>query len=427
MVTKRERKEEWPVLSGSRHLLAYTLTVMVVPGSVAPVQASPPDIWSTPHPLRLEAITTGRDYQFNRESFMHRFGYRHLSSFPAAGEDGLAGTGGSVTGDELYVDISLQKTLLFDDERFGIIGRMQRREDFDGSFDRQLIGITGRINDWDFSFLADPAGNKERVALQYEANWRPDESRFLRLALIQPDSLYNDKAPNDNRYDQNPITAFLHYRQPLAGNGRVETAINYSPQAVYENNARGFSIDAEQLRVMAAMELPVTRQWSSEVRIELERSQRDFAPIGPGTVPGDNFDRRMEHVIWSLQSSDHPWLPQLGVRYLNLDESGWLGTGLAADGINTRREVGFFAGVTFRTGDNHWWEPMVHGARVDYTSEFPDNPEYYRDRDEFMAKLNLPWRVVVNREAGAVLTLNPTFRLHRPGFGGGNIQLHWPF
>lgn len=55
---------------------------------------------------------------------------------PAPGEDGLSGTGGSITGDELYLETNLQKTLYFDNDRYGIIARVQRREDFDGRFDR---------------------------------------------------------------------------------------------------------------------------------------------------------------------------------------------------------------------------------------------------------------------------------------------------
>lgn len=50
----------------------------------------------------------------------------------------------------------------------------------------------------------------------------------------------------------------------------------------------------------------------------------------------------------------------------------------------------------------------------------------HRD-DDVLARLTLPWRYVVHQQSGATLTLNPTLNLDSLKFGGGNIQLHWPF
>jgi hypothetical protein len=41
-------------------------------------------------------------------------------------------------------------------------------------------------------------------------------------------------------------------------------------------------------------------------------------------------------------------------------------------------------------------------------------------------KLTPAVELLVNRRTGGQLTLNPTFRLHRLVFGGGNVQLHLP-
>jgi len=42
------------------------------------------------------------------------------------------------------------------------------------------------------------------------------------------------------------------------------------------------------------------------------------------------------------------------------------------------------------------------------------------------AKLAVPIETRLSASNEAILTLNPTFYLHKFGFGGGNLQLHWP-
>jgi len=54
-------------------------------------------------------------------------------------------------------------------------------------------------------------------------------------------------------------------------------------------------------------------------------------------------------------------------------------------------------------------------------------PADNRRDEDWQARLTLPWRYVVHQQSGAVLTLNPTLNLDSLKFGGGNIQLHWPF
>ena len=380
--------------------------------------------WSDPHPMRLESITEGRLFTYNPESFLHRFSYRNLSDEPRPGQDGLWGTGGSVTGDQLYVEINGQKTFRFDNERYAVIARMQRREDFDGRFDRQLVGVSRRFgSSWEAAFVADITGDKGLVDFQLEAGWRPDATRELRLALIQPDRLYNNKSNSNNKYHKAPTTAFLHYRQELAGHAGFEVAVNATPRARYEDRAVGYTVDAEQLRLMGNGQLPLAADWYGGARLELENTRRDLS--GPA-VPGGDFRRKSRHVTVSASAPERSLNPSVGLRYFRLDESGWFGTGLAVSGRNQREEIGAFASMTWRSGDQHWFEPAVFLGHVDLDRRFLESPERDRQSSEVVGKLILPWRYVVHQESGAVVTLNPTFRLHRFAFGGGNIQLHWP-
>jgi len=385
--------------------------------------------WQDPHPMRLQAISEGREFTYNAESFLHRYSYRNLPGAPAPGEDGLYGTGGSITGDQLYVEINLQKTLHFDNDRYAIQARMQRREDFDGRFDRQLVGVWRRFGEqWQAGFLADITADKGAVDFQLEANWRPDEQRQLRLAVIQTDRLYNNKSNSGNKFQKSPTTFFAHYLQRSTGLGSLEFSVNYSPRADYDDRELGYAVEAEQVRLMGAAVVPLGAAWHGGLRLELEQSRRDYALLDQRQpIVADDFRRDSWHLIASATLGEHRWQPEFGLRYFELDEQGWFGTGLASSGSNRRDEWGLFASMQIATGERHWLAPSVHLQQVDFQRQFAQRPLDERDQSEVVGKLTLPWRVLINAENRAVLTFNPTFRLHRFAFGGGNVQLHWPF
>lgn len=384
--------------------------------------------WTDPHPMRLEALVDGRDFTYNWESFTQRFSFRHLSDFPAPGADGLYGTGGSTTGDELYLDVNLQKTLYLDNERYGIIGRMQRREDFDGRFDRQLIGVSRRFGDqWSGAFLANVSGEKGRVDLQYEADWRPQDGQFLRLALVQVDRFYNSKTSSGNEYGTRPLTGFAHYRQPILGSGHTEFAINYSPEASYQDNVAGQMIRGTQLRAMAGLMAPIAGRWNGGIRVEFEDTDRELRSLAGTPSFTEDFSREMHRFTISAGNPDMRFSPNFGVTHFRLDEKGWFGREFGASGTHNRRETLIFLGGIVRQRELSHWAPTLYAGTVEFEQEFATRPDQDRYREEFMAKLALPWRYIIHQQSGAILTINPTFRLHGLAFGGGNIQLHWPF
>jgi hypothetical protein len=384
--------------------------------------------WFDPHPQRLDAFVEGRSFTYNWESFIHRLSYRHLSNFPLPAEDGLYGTGGSTTGDELYLDINLQKTLYTDNERYGVVVRMQQREDFDGRFERQLLGVSRRFNNnWNVILLADVAGDKGRISFQYEVSWRPHDDQLLRVALIETDRFYNPKSNSNNRYLKEPITAFLHYRQSIADTGLLEFAINYSPQASYAEQSAGQLIRSEQLRLMANMQMPLNASWQSGLRIELEQTDRSIASLAGAALFDENFRRRMQRYTWSAHNSTMRFSPEFGLQYFRLSERGWFGNNLAASGDNQRREFLAYLGGIVRERERSYWQPTLYVGNIDFDNSFVQRPLDNRQREDIAAKLALPWRYVVHQQSGAILSINTTFRLHTLAFGGANVQLHWPF
>lgn len=402
-------------------------------GSIAGALALSPGVaaespWRDPHPQRLDGFVEGREFLYNSSSFINRFSYRQLSDEPAPGEDGLSGTGGSISGDELYLEANLQKTLYFDNERYGFVARMQRREDFDGRFDRQLLGVERRFgDDWRAALVADVSGDKGQVDFQYEATWHPDDERKLRLALIQVDRLYNNKGNSDNKYARTPVTVFAHYQQQVSAAFGADLAINYSPRAQYEDRANGLNIRGDQLRVAASMSFIVSDNWRSELSFNYENTDREFRSLNADTLAGqDVFRRRMRSATWQV-ISDTAAQYHGGVHYFTLDEQGWFGHNLATSGVHRRDEAVLFAGLTMARGATSWWEPTLYIGKIDAGREMWQRPYDNRQYDEWQVRLNLPWRYLLHQQSGAVLTLNPTLNLGSLKFGGGNIQLHWPF
>lgn len=383
--------------------------------------------WRDPHPQRLDGFVEGREFSYNVESFLHRFSYRQLSPGPLTGRDGLYGTGGSITGDELYLEANLQKTLYFDNDVYGIVGRMMRREDFDGRFDRQMLGVARRFgNEWEGRFMADITGDKGRVDFQIEADWHPNEHHSLRTAVVMTDRLYNTKSDSDNEYLRTPVTVFGHYSWS-AGGYMADLALNVSPKVRYLDRTLNLDVNSEQVRVAALFSAPLGGRLRTGLDIKVERTDRNYAQLAPSEASADEpFRRRTQQVSWTLKNEADPRRWHGGVMYFRFRENGWFGQEFATSGHHWRDEAYVFAGARLGVSDTSWWEPTLYAGNVDMDRQWTQRPEYNRTEERWVVKLSAAWRYVVNQQSGAVLTLNPTFRLHSLGFGGGNIQLHWP-
>jgi hypothetical protein len=386
---------------------------------------APADVWTEPNPWRREALLEGRDFNYSREAFLHRESYRHRSSAPPTDADGVRGTAGSVTGDELYTDIHLQKTLWADNDRVGFFVRMQRFEDFDGYFDRQIVGVTTRLGSaWQIALAGDVKGSKAETDVQLEARWQPDDDRLLRLVYIAPELFFNDK-DGAGEYDRQPHTAFLHYRHRFGGGSFVELALNHSPRAVFDTEDGGLRAQGRQTRLMARGEAPLGHQRIG-ARLELETTRRRFEWAESPAPGADGFRRDMVAATLYAAFDGVRFTPEVGVRHFDLKEDGWFGTGLSSTGRVRRDEWIGYAGVVIPTTSRQRWEPTVYVDRHDVSRRFFDVTGRNSERDGWAAKLAVPWRYRLSESNDAMLTVNLTFRLHTTNFGGGNVQLHWP-
>ena len=417
-----------------KYWLAYRrllLAAMLAPLSL-PTTA---DIWTEPAPMRRDALLEGRSFNYNSESFLHRLSFRQLSERPWSDADGLSGTAGSSRSNELYFDMFLQKTLRADDGRNEAFVRMQRSEDFDGYFDRQIIGFGHRLGDYRLAIAGDVRAEKAETDVQFEAQWQPDNQRLVRLAMILPDAYFNDKTPRDAEYRTRPVSYFVHARFGGALQGSpgwgFQGALTYSPPARIIDRELGIDASGNRTRAMAEITLPLVGVLRPRIRLEGERSTRSFS-FTRSDVPEDDFFRRRMHSVHLMATHTSAHLtPTFGLYHLRLHESGWFGDNLAVSGRESRDELIGFVGIRQQLGDRWHWEPTLYAGHSSViqaqVADTASGDEQNNNDDEWQGKLALAFRYTLDEANGAVLTINPTLRLHRAAFGGGNIQLHWPF
>lgn len=396
---------------------------------------APADIWTEPAPMRRDVLLEGRSFNYNSESFLHRLSFRQLSERPWSDADGLSGTAGSSRSDELYLDMFLQKTLRADDGRNEAFVRMQRSEDFDGRFDRQILGFGHHVGDYRLAIAGDVRGDKSATDVQFEAQWQPDDERVARLALILPDAYFNDKTPRDAEYLTRPFSYFAHTRIGGSLQGKpgwgFQGAMTYSPPARIIDRELGIDASGNRTRAMAEITLPALGALRPRIRIEGERSSRSFS-FTRSDVPEDDFFRRRMHSVRVMATHTAAHLtPSFGLYHLRLHESGWFGDNLAVSGRESRDELIGFIGIRQQLGDRWFWEPTLYAGHSsiiqEQVADTLSGDTINNDDDEWQGKVALPLRYTLDEANGGVLTINPTFRLHRAAFGGGNIQLHWPF
>ncbi len=389
------------------------------------------DIWTEPNPMRREALLEGRSFDYNTESFLHRLSFRQLSGRPYSDQDGLSGTVGSTRSDEFYVDMFLQKSLLSDDDRHVAFVRMQRSEDFDGHLDRQIVGYGHRLGDWRLALAGDVRGDKAEIDVQLELQWQPDTQRLVRLALIRPDAFFNDKDGTDGDYLTTPTSYFVHARMESQHGWALESAVTHSPAAQFNDERRGVNARGQQIRAMLQMGLPSLGPLMPQLRVESERSRRSFDFSRNDVPEADRFERRMHSVRLTVEHRNARLNPTAGLYHLRLHEQGWFGDRRRTSGLEARNELLAFVSVMHPLSERWALEPAIYAGRArviqtqsadDGTREVPN-----ANKTDAHGKLALPFRYTIDAARGGVLTLNPTLRLHRAAFGGGNVQVHWPF
>lgn len=384
--------------------------------------------FADPRPFRMEDALAGRDFEYNDVSFLHRISFHPifpLASGLAEDREGLYGSAGSTRSNELYTLMQLQKTMPLDNDWF-LRYRFQRDEDFDGRYDRNLLGIGRNFGEgWSASFSGDIEGDKSRIDLEAELSWRDGAGNHARLVLVGPDYLFNDKQ-EVAQFTRQPYTGFADLRWQWTPAMALLAFVNHNTDTSLRNESLDQDFHYRQTAGGVGIDANLGT-WRLRVWLEGEQGRRRYESLS-GSIAPARFSRRHHELGAELGRDLGPGLAgRAGARLLRFEETGRHG-GDPLDEVRLRRdEIMLYAGVSWRLGARFRFHPILYLDFIDNHERFPADPVRNRDDKGFVGKLGLPLEVLVHEASGATLTFNPTLYLHRLAFGGGNLQASIPF
>lgn len=384
--------------------------------------------FADPRPFRMEDALSGRDFEYNDVSFLHRISFQPifpLASGLAEDREGLYGSAGSTRSNELYTLMQLQKTMPLDNDWF-LRYRFQRDEDFDGRYDRNLLGVGRNFGEgWSASFSGDIEGDKSRIDLEAELNWRDETGSHARFALVAPDYLFNDKQ-EVAQFTRQPYTAFADLRWQWTPAMALLAFVNHNTDTSLRNESLDLDFHYRQTAGGVGIDADLGI-WRLRVWLEGEQGRRRYESLS-GSIAPARFSRRHQELGAELGRDLKPGLAgRAGVRLLRFEEDGRHGGDPLEEVRRHRDEIMLYAGVSWRLGARYRFHPTFYLDFIDNHERFPADPARNRDDEGFVGKLGLPLEVLVHEASGATLTFNPTLYLHRLAFGGGNLQASIPF
>ncbi|WP_227712576.1 hypothetical protein [Marinobacter zhanjiangensis] len=383
------------------------------------------DTAHVPQPWREDAVVMGRDEAYNTERFLHELTFRHRLSPPAATEEGIRGTAGSVGSDRLYYDFRFLRDFGFREDRNGFLLDIQRAEDLDGAYDRQLIGFRQNLGDDSEIWLqGDVFSDKSQADVYFSARHHLTDNSWIHASWILPDAYFNDKTDTRDSVEQAPQTFFLQWHRQGTGTGAGTTlSLNLSPESRFISRQEQLTVDSESLRT-AITHGQRAGDWLLRLHLEGERTRRDYQLRGPEESGSTPFDREYLEARVSATLTSHRLQPGIGLAYVHLDETGYFGRALDDEGRIRRREPTLFGEISLQAARNTTISPGLYLSAPKVRQSFAEDDG--RRHSGFTGKLALPIEVQLPDTNQAVLTINPTFYLHKAAFGGGNLQLHWP-
>lgn len=407
---------------GQRPIQALVLCAMVVAATDASAMFGR-DLRMEPLPFRQDRVLEGRDLLYNDETFLHRASFAMpdpLNNAPVT-PDLMAGTGGSSRSDELFLDIGIKATKAFT-EQVDFQYRFRRAEDFDGRYDRNLIGF-GLHPDrrWSLRFMADVTGDKSRTDLQPEISWEHPDGHSLSAALVLPDAMFNGKQ-KVNAYREEPVTWFLAGQWQLSSRDRLRGYLDISPETVLAARDRNRLFRNQSARAGMAWDWTNGEGIHWRWLVEGQAMEREETPLNGG--PTD----RMSRYFWRSRAelrlpynADSRW--RVGVQALALRETGaFIGNNQQ---LSEQQQALVLLGLSQPVSPEWRFRPTLYISATEGESERVSSPSP-SDRDAVKDKLALPFHWRPQGSDGPSLTLNPTLHLAQGAFGGGNLQVRIP-
>lgn len=373
-------------------------------------------------PWRQEAVVEGRDDVYNSERFLNELSFRHQHP-PGPTQQGLRGTAGSARSNRLFMDFRFYRDFAFDNEQQGFLLDIQRSEDLDGAFDRQLVGFRYTLNNTDLRIHGDVFHDKSLSDIYLAARHNLSGNEWLEAAWILPDAYFNSKTETDDQLVTKPQSLFLQWHKGGLEESRDRgstVSVTLSPESELVSQSAGLSVKSRSVKAALTQSF-LFRRAEVTLRGQGEYVRRAYQ-LEEGGSPGftrDHFQLLAEVAPPGLRLS-----PRLGISGLYLDETGYFGRNINNTGAVRRQEANVFGSVSFQLTPRTDLTPQLYLGAASIRQELQGEPE--ENHSGFIGKAAFPVNILVSAADNAILTINPTFYLHKSNFGGGNLQLHWP-
>lgn len=384
--------------------------------------------WYGPEPFRLQQLQ-GRDFDYNLESFLQRLSFSPVPLQPFAPlwqQDGWYGTGGSTRSREFYVHSVLQKTVQFDFPGFAGV-RVNRAEDLDGRYDRQLVGVGYRNQaaGTEYSLWGDVAGAKEQLDLQFEISQPFANGSWLKSAVVLTDLVYNSKTYTDNRYQKKPVTLYLSGGWQLARQ-QLYGFTNLNLQTEFTDATRQLAYSSEQY----AVGLGWNRQLNTDLEFTVQGQGRYAKRLQQDLSASAELQQMQRQYVQLHAELRHYQATALsywyGVHAISLNERDSR-FAAGAEPAEYRRELYSYAGLHWQYSHNISLRPTLYLGYARVRGElqrFTDEP---LNDSGLLAKISPNVTLLLQQSTGARIVINPSIKLHNLQFGGGNVQLDIPF
>lgn len=377
-----------------------------------------------PQPWRQDAVVLGADETANVERYLHELSFGHSQPAPSAVENGIRGTGGSVGSRRLYLDFRFRQDFGFNEDRQGFLLDIQRSEDFDGIYDRQLVGFRHQLTDATEVWLqGDVFADKSRSDVYFSGRHTFDNGSWLHGSWILPDLYFNDKTRSDDTFEDPAQSFFLQWHRPAGQHQQSGTtaSVTFSPPSTFDSRSEGLVVENETVRGALSHQLR-HGHWRLRMALSGEHTRRHYNldELAAG-IP-----TRRDHIRVEAEAvfDNHRLQPGIGLHYFYLREHGYTGRNLDEIADLRRREPTLSGHISLALAPAVTLKPAIYLSAPDIDQQYSESDD--ENHRGFTGKFALPFEILLSREENAILTLAPTFYLHEPAFGGGNLQLHWP-
>lgn len=377
-----------------------------------------------PQPWRQDAVVLGDEATTNEERYLHHLSYAHRQPAPSLIDNGIRGTGGSVGSQRLYLDFRFRQDYGFNQDRQGFLLDIQRSEDFDGTYERQLIGFRHQLTEATEVWLqGDVFADKARSDVYLSSRHTFSNGAWFHASWMFPDLYFNDKTESDDAFVDSAQSYFLQWHRPAGQHRQSGTtaSLTYSPPSTFDSRSEGLVVENETVRGALSHQHRLGH-WDLRLSLSGEYTRRRYKL----DELADAIPTSRDHAKVEAKAvyHRHRLQPGIGLHYFYLREQGYTGRNLDEIEDLRRKEPTLSGHFSVTLAPAVTLKPTIYLSAPDIDQSYSGRHE--EDYREFTGKLALPFEILLSREEGAILTLAPTFYLHKAAFGGGNLQLHWP-